>query len=89
MSTNEKKRLNSRIAAQEMKNSEMMLKKQHKKLKAPMEGTGKSVDWDYLWKSRGGIMVNGVPREVKRPKPEGPQAPRVLAAGPPEAQHSP
>ena len=34
-------------------------------------------------------MVNVVPREVPRPKPEGPQAPRVLAAGPPEAQHSP
>ena len=29
-------------------------------------------------------MVNGVPREVPRPKPEGPQAPRVLAKGPPE-----
>ena len=26
-------------------------------------------------------MVNGVPREVTRPKPEGLQAPRVLAAG--------
>ena len=25
-------------------------------------------------------MVNVVPREVPRPKPEGPQAPRVLAA---------
>ena len=25
-------------------------------------------------------MVNGVPREVPRPKPEGPQTPRVLAA---------
>ena len=24
-------------------------------------------------------MVNAVPREVPRPKPEGPQAPRVLA----------
>ena len=37
-------------------------------------------------------MVNIVPREVPRQKPEGPQAlrvPRVLAAGPPEAQHSP
>ena len=34
-------------------------------------------------------MVNVVPREVPRPKPEGPQAPRVLAAGPPEAQHLP
>ena len=34
-------------------------------------------------------MVNVVPREVPRPKPEGPRAPRVLAAGPPEAQHSP
>ena len=26
-------------------------------------------------------MVNGVPREVPRPKPEGPQAPGVLAEG--------
>ena len=34
-------------------------------------------------------MVNVVPREVPRPKPEGPQALRVLAAGPTEAQHSP
>ena len=34
-------------------------------------------------------MVNVVPREVPRPKPEGLQAPRVWAAGPPEAQHSP
>ena len=25
-------------------------------------------------------MVNGDPREVPRPKPEGPQAPRVLTA---------
>ena len=69
-------------------------------------------------KSRGGLMVNVVRREVPRPnprdrrskgfgrryhgeccaqvprpqgpkaKPEGPQAPRVLAAGPREAQHS-
>ena len=30
-------------------------------------------------------MVNVVPKEVPRSKPEGPQAPRVLAAGPPEA----
>ena len=34
-------------------------------------------------------MMNVVPREVSRPKSEGPQAPWVLAAGPPEAQHSP
>ena len=34
-----------------------------------------------IWKSRGGRVVNGVPREVPRQKPEGPQAPRVLAAG--------
>ena len=33
-------------------------------------------------------MVNGVPREVPRPKPKGPQAPRVSATGPPEPQHS-
>ena len=26
-------------------------------------------------------MVNGVPREVPRPKPEGPQAPRVFGLG--------
>ena len=26
-------------------------------------------------------MVNGVPGEVPRPKPKGPEAPRVLAAG--------
>ena len=34
-------------------------------------------------------MVNVVPREVPRSKPSGPAAPRVLALGPPEAQHSP
>ena len=34
-------------------------------------------------------MVNVVPREVPRPKPEGPQAPWVLGTGPPEALHSP
>ena len=37
--------------------------------------------WDNVWKSRGGIMVNGVPREVPGPKPKGPQAPRGLAEG--------
>ena len=37
--------------------------------------------WDNVWKSRGGIVVNGVPREVPRPKPEGPQAPRVFGRG--------
>ena len=26
-------------------------------------------------------MVNGVPRQVPRPKPEGPQAPRVFGRG--------
>ena len=26
-----------------------------------------SVHWDNVWKSRGCIMVNGVPREVPRP----------------------
>ena len=36
-----------------------------------------SVQWDNVWKSLGGIMLNGFPREVPRPKPEGPQAPRV------------
>ena len=34
----------------------------------------------YL-ESRGVRVVNGVPWEVPRPTPEGPQAPRVLAAG--------
>ena len=38
-------------------------------------------EWDNVWKSRGGIMVIGLPMEVPRPKPEGPQAPRVLATG--------
>ena len=28
--------------------------------------------WDGVWKSRGCIVVNRVPREVPRPKPEGP-----------------
>ena len=43
----------------------------------------------YEEKNLGGIMVNFVPREVPRPKPSGPAAPRVLALGPPKAQHSP
>ena len=30
-----------------------------------------TLHWDIIWKSRGGIMVNIVPREVPRPKPEG------------------
>ena len=39
---------------------------------------------DIIWKSRGGIMVNGVSREVLRGRrPLG-----FLAAGPPEAVHS-
>ena len=46
-------------------------------------------DWDNVWKRLGGIMVNGVPGEVPRPNPEGPQAPRVLAVGLPEGLHSP
>ena len=37
----------------------------------------------YEEKNLGGIMVNVVPREVPRPKPLGPAAPRVLALGPP------
>ena len=37
--------------------------------------------WDNVWKSRGFIVVNGVPREVPRPEPEGPQAPRVFVRG--------
>ena len=31
-------------------------------------------EWDIIWKSRGGRVVNGVPREVPRQKPKGPQA---------------
>ena len=42
----------------------------------------------YLEKPRG-IMVNGVPMEVSRPKPERRQASRLLAVGPSEALHSP
>ena len=34
--------------------------------------------WDIIWKSQGGIMVNGVPMEVPRLKPKVPQAPRVF-----------
>ena len=45
--------------------------------------------WYIIWKSLGGIMVNGVPREVPRPEPKGPQAPRALAVGPPKAFHLP
>ena len=38
--------------------------------------------WDNVWKSQGCIMVNGVLMEVPtRPKPEGPQAPRVFGQG--------
>ena len=37
--------------------------------------------WENEWKNRGGIMMNGVPCEVPRPKPEGPQAPRVFGRG--------
>ena len=29
-----------------------------------------------MWKSRGGILLNTVPREFQGQKPEGPQAPR-------------
>ena len=36
---------------------------------------------DIIWKTRWVRVVNGVSREVPRPRPEGPQAPRVLAAG--------
>ena len=31
------------------------------------------IGWHIIWRSLGGIMVNGVPREVPRQKPEGPQ----------------
>ena len=40
-----------------------------------------AVEWDNLWKSQGGIMVNGVPREVQRPKPDGLQASWVFGRG--------
>ena len=39
------------------------------------------VAWDNVLKSQGGIVVNGVPREVSRPKPGGPQAPWVFGRG--------
>ena len=35
---------------------------------------GRDRQWDIIWKSRRGRVVNGVPREVPRPKAEGPQA---------------
>ena len=37
----------------------------------------------FYEKNLGGTMVNVVPREVPRPKPSGPAAPRVFALGPP------
>ena len=37
--------------------------------------------WDNVWKSQGCIMVNGVPQEVPRSKPEGPQAPDGFGQG--------
>ena len=46
-------------------------------------------EWNNVWKSQGGIMVNGVPTEVPRPKPEEPQAQRVLATVLPGGLHSP
>ena len=47
-------------------------------------------EWDNVWKSQGGIMVNGVPRELPRSKPEGSQAPRFFfAAELSEGLHSP
>ena len=38
-------------------------------------------DWYNVWKSQGGIRVNGVPKEVLRPKPEGLQVLRVFGRG--------
>ena len=32
-------------------------------------------EWDIMWKSRGGIIVNGVPREVPMPKIRGATGP--------------
>ena len=40
-----------------------------------------AIYWNIILKSRGGRVVNGVPREVPRLKPKGRQAPRVLDAG--------
>ena len=37
--------------------------------------------WDIIWKSRGGIMVNGVSWEVPMPESEGSQAPRIFGHG--------
>ena len=37
-----------------------------------------SIGWYNMWKSRGGILVNIVPRKFQGIKPEGPQAPRVF-----------
>ena len=34
-------------------------------------GAVSNVHWDNMWKSRGCIMVNRVPRKVSRPKPIG------------------
>ena len=48
-----------------------------------------SKEWDNLWKSQGGIIVNGVPRVVPRPKPKGPRAPRVFSVGLPKGLYSP
>ena len=42
-----------------------------------------AITMTFYEKNLGGIMVNVVPREVPRPKPLGPAAPRVLALGPP------
>ena len=44
--------------------------------------------WDIIWKSWGGL-VNGVTREVLRPKPEGPQARGFWPRDFPEGLHSP
>ena len=44
---------------------------------------------DNVWKSRGGIMVNGVPREVLKSKPKGRRPQGLLAAGLPKGLHSP
>ena len=34
--------------------------------------------WDIIWKSLGDIVVNGVSREVPKPKPQGTEAVLIL-----------
>ena len=52
---------------------------------SPFFGNAGLVYWDFIWKSLGGRVVNGVPQ----PKPSGPVAHRVSALGLPYRLHSP